>query len=280
MPSKEYDNLLTQAMSGNIHAFQSLFQRFHEELKSYLYRLTANRADAEDISHDTFIKAFDQLSSFQGKSSLKTWVFSIATNHARNELKKRKRWVEDVKTQSKEMVQAVPALADQIMRVNDTSAYGRFEIKEHIDTCFTCMAKTLPIENQIAIILKDIYDFSISEIMTILDRTEGTTKYLVQNARNTLNDIFERRCAFVNKAGVCNQCSELNGWLNPRQNVQEEKMKIRMIRDAKKVGAEKLFKLRINLVKSINPLNSDGNELQETLLRCNRLVVGEEQLTD
>ena len=74
------NNNLKHALQGGINAFQDLFIGFQTQLKSYLYRLLANRNDAEDIMHDTFIKAFDKLSTFRGESSLKTWVFQIA-NH-------------------------------------------------------------------------------------------------------------------------------------------------------------------------------------------------------
>ena len=272
---KSEAKLLKKAIKGDINAYQQLFGKFQDQLKSYLFRLMANRADAEDIAHDTFIKAFDKLNGFNQQSSLKTWVFQIATHQAYNELKKRKRWTVTVKSEAKELVQSRPELAEHIQRVHSTSEYGKFEIKEHIDTCFTCMSKTLPIENQVTIILKDIYDFTVPEIMKILDESEGTIKYSIQRARSTLNHIFEERCAFINKNGICNQCSELNGWMNPKQNAQEEKMKIRMIKNAGNVEAEKLLALRIELVKNINPLKSNGHELQEVLLNCNRMVMKE-----
>ena len=67
-------------------------------------------------------------------------------------------------------------------------------MKEHIDYCFTCMSKTLPIENQVALILKDIYDFQIKEICLILGKTEGVVKHLLNDARNIMTGIFENRC--------------------------------------------------------------------------------------
>ncbi|MGD1848025.1 MAG: RNA polymerase sigma factor [Salibacteraceae bacterium] len=267
--------LLKKAIAGDIHAFQALFAQFQDQLKSYLFRLMASRADAEDLAHDAFIKAFSNLPSFKRGASLKTWVFQIATNLAYNELKKRKRWVSNVKTQAKEMVMTHPSLQHEIQKVNTLSEYGKFEMREHIDTCFTCMAKNLPIETQVVIILKDIYDFSVKEIMTIIKRSEGQVKYALQLGRKTLTEIFEKRCALVNKKGVCNQCSELNGWFNPKQNQQAEKMKLQLHRDAKKANKKALFQLRLDLIKHIDPLRSEGNELQETLLNCNRMVMGE-----
>lgn len=271
----ENQQQLDKAKDGDINAFQSLFATFQDALKSYLFRLLANRADAEDLAHDTFIRAFDKLASFEGKSSLKTWVFQISTNLAYNELKKRKRWVEDVKTQAKGLVMSNPELQESLIQINQSSPYGTFYLKEHIDTCFTCMAKTLPIENQVVLILKDLYEFSVKEIMVILGKTEGSVKYLLQCARKTLMDIFERRCALVSKAGVCHQCTELNGWFNPKQNQQESKMKVKLVREAEKSSHKELLQLRAELVKGMDPLRSEGYELQTALLDCNRRVMGE-----
>lgn len=71
----QVDRVLGKALDGDINAFQLLFGQFQQPLKSYLYRLLANRNDAEDLTHDAFIKAFDSLQTFRGESSLKTWVF-------------------------------------------------------------------------------------------------------------------------------------------------------------------------------------------------------------
>ena len=148
-------------------------------------------------------------------------------------------------------------------------------MKEHIDTCFTCISKNLPIENQIAIMLKDIYDFTVTEICQIIDKTEGVVKYLLQDGRKTMINIFDNRCALVNKNGVCHQCTELNGWFNPKENQQQELMKLDLVKGSKKYDREELYNIRTKLVKAIDPLRSNGSELQEILLNCNRMAMGE-----
>jgi RNA polymerase sigma-70 factor, ECF subfamily len=55
--------------------------------------------------------------------------------------------------------------------------------------------------------LKDVYDFSVREICLIVEKTEGVVKYLLQDGRKIMADIFDHRCALVNKNGVCHQCS-------------------------------------------------------------------------
>jgi|GEM_PF-7092302 len=67
----------------------------------------------------------------------------------------------------------------------------------------------------------------------------------------------------------------MKGWFNPKQNQQEERMKIQLVEDAEKLDTKALFQLRSNLVKHIDPLKSDGHALQEVLLNCNRMAMGE-----
>lgn len=72
------------------------FTEFQAELKSYLLRLTASIQDAEDIIQETYLKSHEKIGSFRGESTLKTWVFSIASNLARDLLRAKKRWPENV----------------------------------------------------------------------------------------------------------------------------------------------------------------------------------------
>lgn len=269
------DQTLKNALSGDINAFQTLFAGFQGQLKSYLYRLLANRNDADDLTHDTFIKAYDKLATFKGEASLKTWVFQIATHLAYNYLQRQKRWTPDVSEQAKKLVLGSEKLRSEIVKTHQTSPAASYDMKEHIDTCFTCIAKNLPIENQIALMLKDVYDFSVAEICLILAKTEGVVKYLLQDGRKTMTDIFDNRCALVNKNGACHQCSELNHWFNPKQNQQQALMELDLVKGSTKYNREELYFMRANLVKVIDPLRSKGADLQDILLKCNTMAMVE-----
>jgi RNA polymerase sigma-70 factor (ECF subfamily) len=270
----QQDEILKNALGGDINAFQQLFGAFQHQLKSYLYRLLANRNDAEDLTHDTFIKAYEKRSTFKAESSLKTWVFQIATNLSYNYLQRQKRWTPDVSEQAKKLVLGNQALRNEIIKVHETAADARYDMKEHIDTCFTCISKNLPIENQIALMLKDVYDFSVADICIILEKNPGVVKYLLQDGRKTMTDVFDNRCALVNKNGVCHQCSELNGWFNPKENQQQAFMKIDLVKGSKKYNREELYHMRATLIKAIDPLRSEGASLQEVLMKCNSMAMG------
>src|ERR1700748_2204561 len=99
MEEMENDEIIRLALNGDINSFQALFAEFQDQLRSYLYRLLTDRNDVQDLIHDTFIKAFDKIATFNRQSSLKTWVFRIATNLAYDHLRKLKRWPADAQDQ-------------------------------------------------------------------------------------------------------------------------------------------------------------------------------------
>jgi RNA polymerase sigma-70 factor (ECF subfamily) len=264
--------LLEKAQSGDIRAFHTLFSEFHPQLKSYLYRLVANRDDMEDLAHDVFILAFENVPKFKGESSLKTWVFAIATNRARKHLKDQNRWTTDTLERTKVLAHSNPEVMHSLDYASNYAPHRIYEIREHIDYCFTCTSKMLVIEQQLALILKDVYSFKVKEVAVILDKTYGVTKHLIYDARHTMMRIFDDTCAFVSRQGVCNQCSELNGRFNPKQDRRVEEMKIKMVRDRDKYDRTELYKLRTELVRSIDPLHANGTDLHETFLRINHRV--------
>lgn len=272
----EDPTLLAAAMQGDINAFQCLFAEFQPQLRSFLYRMVADRHDAEDLTHDTFVRAFDKLSTFRGGSTLKTWTFRIGTNLARDLLRKRQPWPEDAQDRAKALAMGSPDIQRAFRWVHEHDSRGAYNVREHIDFCFTCIGKTLPVEQQVALMLKDVYAFRRREIAEVLNLSEGVVKHLLHDARKTMNRVFHARCALINKCGTCHQCSELAGIYNPRQQKQAYLQKLELVQAA---GAgedqEHLYRLRAELVRFIDPLQSQGADLQDVIMQCTRVAIGE-----
>ncbi len=251
------------------------FELVRGQLKSYILRMTASVQDTEDLVQDTWIKANEKLDTFKAESTLKTWIFSIASNLTIDYLRKRKRWPENVTDICKEAFLGNPAAFQSTMEIAQSSPHAKFEVKEHIAFCFTCISKSLPIEQHLCLLLKEVYDFKIKEISIILRTTDQLVKYHLHTSRQKMVDLFEGRCALINQKGVCHQCSEMNGLFNPKQKIEEELVKIKMVRDAKKVDKQRLFDLRLEILKGIDPFTSNAHELQLHHLEHNRIVMEE-----
>jgi len=253
--------------------FTKEFEQARPQLKSYILRITASVQDSEDIVQDTYLKASTKLDSFRGDSSVKTWIFTIASNITKDNLRAKKRWTENVTDICKAKALSNPSYFPEVMAIHQTSPQGQFEMKEHITFCFTCISKSLPLEQQICILLKEVYDFKVAEITEIVNTTEAMVKYYLHTSRAKMVNIFEGRCALINKEGVCHQCSELNGIFNPKQDFEIEKNKIEFAKKADNPNREHLLDLRIKIMKEIDPFNSNGSALQLHHLEHNRDVM-------
>lgn len=249
------------------------FERTRPALRSYILRMTASRQDAEDIVQETWIRAQRSLGSFKGDGSVKTWLFAIAQNIARDHLRALKRWPEHVGDICKDAAMQDPDFFRESMTLHQSSPQARFEIREHIALCFTCVSRSLPLEEQIALLLREVHGFSASEIAEIMQSTEAMVKYWLHGGRSRMIDVFDRRCALINKEGACHQCTELNGIYNPKQNAQEEAAKLRMVRDAANPDKEHLFDLRMQVLREIDPFTSAAAELQLHHLEFDRKVM-------
>lgn len=246
------------------------FITIQDQLESYLYRLSANREDAKDLLQDTYLKVKQKIDTFKGQSSFKTWVFAIATNLAKDNQRVKNRWRLEVQDDCKNASLSTPKYQQRIIRSFQNQTEQQFEIAEHINYCFTCIAKNLNLEQQVAIILKEFYQFKRQEIAEIIGKTEGVVKHLLFDGRKELQTRYEKRCALINKQGVCYQCAELNDFL---QDTPDSESKIRAIGLSQTKDVETNLDIRFALINQINPLNSDASELEDTILQILREVI-------
>ncbi|MDH5447158.1 MAG: RNA polymerase sigma factor, partial [Gammaproteobacteria bacterium] len=187
----ELDNYLQQYLS------------FKDELKTYLFRLLTDRHECEDVLQETYIKFSQNIDSFRGDSSFKTWVYSIATNLAKNILTKQARWETNYQDRGRDLHVQNHELSEKLYEVFFASPDVSLEISKHLDYCFTCISKTLPLVQQICLLLKDVYGFKQDEIQKITGLSEGKVKHGIADARKTMINIFDNRCALIKKEGVC-----------------------------------------------------------------------------
>lgn len=245
---------------------QNEFIQFQNELKSFIYRIVTNRQEAEDIAQETYLKAFEKLDLFKGKSTFKTWVFSIATNLAKDSLRAKEHWGEDWMDLVRDAHMADKKLLNKKFEIANTSVHGKFVMSEHLNYCFNCTSKTLLLTNQICLLLKEVYGFKVSEIMIIVDLSEGKVKHAIADSRKTMTRIFEHKCALINKNGVCSQCTGLNNVFNPKQKTEEEANKLKIIKEQRGKDYKQLLELRLQMVKAIDPLAGEGIDLHNYLI--------------
>lgn len=90
-PEVEDNDLVRLAQEGDTDAFSTLVERYHSRIYTLTFQMTSSREDAEDLTQEVFVKAFEALPRFKGKSSFYTWLYRIGINKTINYRKKRNR---------------------------------------------------------------------------------------------------------------------------------------------------------------------------------------------
>jgi RNA polymerase sigma-70 factor (ECF subfamily) len=269
-------DLMTQATTGDEEAFAQLVIRHQTVLKSYLYRLTACREDAEDLAQEVWIHVFTRLATYTGRTSVRTWLFAMTTELAVGHPRVQARWPLEAQEKAKALASSDPEVDDFLQRTHWESPRARYEMREHIDFCFTCILKTLPLDEHLAFMLSELYDLTTDEIAEVLGSAPAEIDRLLQQARATMTDFFGERCGLIRQQGACQLCPEFNHLFNPYQSEPQELAKLELVQAAQATDPPDLMTLRLALVRSIDPLNAAGTNLHEAIMRLVRQASGTE----
>ena len=200
---------LRDAMGGDGRAFERLIAPHERKLRALTVRLVGHPDDAADLRQEALVRAFQKLSTFRGDSSFSTWLLSIATHVCLDHLRARARWRVDAQPLAKDDCMAgVSPLHRELDAVTSDPGF-HFDVREHIAFCFTCVARSLTADMEIALVLSDVFDFKDAESAALLGVTESVFRHDLSAARRHMQDAFDGLCALVNKTGTCYQCREL-----------------------------------------------------------------------
>jgi len=191
-------DLITRARAGDGDAFRELTEPHRRELQVHCYRMLGSLQDAEDALQDTLLAAWQGLGGFDGRSSLRTWLYRIATNRcldARRAASRRraKEWdVPDVEppepSRLGEIVWLEPfpdALLEGAVDV-PLGPEARYEQTESISLAFITALQVLPPRQLAVLILRDVLGFRTNEVADILDATVESVNSALKRARASL----------------------------------------------------------------------------------------------
>ena len=184
--------LVHRLRSGDERAFTLVVERYHEPMLALAASFVPSRAVAEEVVQDTWLAALRGLDAFEGRSSLKTWLFRILVNRARS-------------TGSKEQ-RSIP-VADPEPAVDPTrfggdgswadppehwieAAERRMEAGKIADRIRMLMDE-LPARQREVVILRDVEEMSSEEVCAVLALTEGNQRVLLHRGQSRLRQLFE-----------------------------------------------------------------------------------------
>jgi RNA polymerase sigma-70 factor, ECF subfamily len=204
-----HDPDLLAALAGDSQAFQRLIKPHEGKLRALTYRLLGNPEDAADISQEALVRVFEKLATFRGDASFSTWLLSIATHLCLDHLRARARWRVDAQPLAKDdCVVGESALHHDLFAVVADPAFA-FDVREHIAFCFTCVARSLTADMEVALVLSEVFDFRDAESAALLGLSESAFRHHLAAARRQMQEAFDGLCALVSKTGTCYQCKEL-----------------------------------------------------------------------
>ncbi|MFC0114920.1 sigma-70 family RNA polymerase sigma factor [Kibdelosporangium aridum] len=180
-------DLISKARAGDAAAFQELTEPHRRELQVHCYRMLGSFQDAEDALQDTLLAAWQGFKGFEGRASLRTWLYRIATNrclNARRSASRRpaKQWdVPGVEPPEPTRLGEVVWLEPYPDVLLDPGA--QYEQTESISLAFVTALQVLPPRQTAVLILRDVLGFSAKEVASMLDSTVDSVNSALKRAR-------------------------------------------------------------------------------------------------
>jgi len=168
---------------GDPKAFAELIKLTQRDVYSLAFRLAGNPQDAADISQDTYLRLLKKIKQFKGEAKFSTWLYQVTFSVAITHLRKRSKQSLDVAMQDDDWnTLPAPASADPAIQAQTKALH------ERLDQAL----QSLPAGYRTAVVMKDVYGFSLKEIAEQLKISEGTAKVRLFRARQRLRgQLFE-----------------------------------------------------------------------------------------
>ena len=199
-PAHDRD-LLAAAQRGDESAFNRLVEPRRRELHAHCYRMLGSVHDAEDALQETLLRAWRGLSGFEGRSSLRSWLYRIATNASLDAIERRPKRVLPVdyapaadphEGPGEPVVESiwVEPYPDELLGLEDGFAApdARYEQRESVELAFIAALQLLPPNQRAALILREVLGFSAREAAEALDTTVASVNSALQRARATVDE--------------------------------------------------------------------------------------------
>ncbi|UVS80135.1 sigma-70 family RNA polymerase sigma factor [Actinokineospora sp. UTMC 2448] len=189
-------DVLALARRGDGEAFRLLVEPYRRELQVHCYRILGSVQDAEDLLQDTLLAAWRGIAGYEGRASVRTWLYRIATNRCLNALRADTRRPRVYSAESEftlpepthrrvepSWLEPYPdALLDEL--ADDVPGpEARYEMRESVSLAFLAALQELPPRQRAVLVLRDVLGFRAAEVAAILDVTENAVTGALKRAR-------------------------------------------------------------------------------------------------
>ena len=170
---------------GDESAFEEVYNRFVQVVYNLCLRLARSPEDAEDLAQETFLRIYRHLGSFDGRSSLKTWIYRVTVNHCSSKLGRRRLLTIPLRFSDDEDEEGVLLAATE--RDPESLQLAR-DAGERVQAAL----RQLQPNYRAAVVLRDLEDLSYEEIAVVLDINIGTVRSRIARGREGLRHLIEK----------------------------------------------------------------------------------------
>jgi RNA polymerase sigma factor (sigma-70 family) len=211
-PSQHEDeNLVARARAGDRKALEDLIEHHQAWIYNIALRMLFHPQDAEDATQEILVKIVTRLSSFEGRSSLRTWIYRIVVNHVLNMRRGR---LEDPLIDFRrygEELEKIPDLDPPDPK--GASPDGNLLVTEAMLACTSGMLLCLDREQRLAYILGAILGVSDAVAAEVLELTSENFRQRLARARRDLRNFMNDKCGLVNPANPCRCAKKTRGFI-------------------------------------------------------------------
>jgi RNA polymerase sigma-70 factor, ECF subfamily len=183
-------SLLAAARAGDEHAFAQLTSPYRRELQVHCYRMLGSLHDAEDLVQETMLRAWRRLGAFERRTSLRRWLYTIATNACLNALEREPRVLlfptgGEADPPPLARISWLEPYPDSLLPEDDPQA--RLDLRESVALAFLAAIQHLPPRQRAMLLLFDVLGWSAAEIAELLETSPAAVNSGLQRARSTLD---------------------------------------------------------------------------------------------
>src|SRR6266567_7743766 len=212
-PDHEDQKLVLRARSGDRKALEELVQRHQAWIYKIAIRMLYHPQDAEDTTQEILIKVLTRLSSFEGRSSFRTWLYRIVVNHVLN-MKRGRVEVQHASIDFASYGAALDATPDlELADPKGTSADTDLLVTEAMISCTSGMLLCLDREQRLTFILGAIFEVSDTVAAEVLEITPDNFRQRLARARRDLRNFMNDKCGLVNPANPCRCAKKTRGFI-------------------------------------------------------------------
>lgn len=246
---KNSDGILTES-------FSQIYARYSGRIYNLAFRMTGDKDLSEDITQETFVKAYSSIAKFRGDSQVFTWIYAIAKNAC----------LRQIKRQGRKSFLALEQWIETASSIDAGEELSQVERRQYVDQvkegCLLAVLRCLSFNQRMAFILHVLYDLPVADVAGVLGRSVNSTRILIHRARKGVRSFLCKNCSLYDPLNRC-RCENLVSFSLKQGWIERYASPVPVALIEEELGA---FKNEILLYKSMSS-KQPGDELRERILK-------------